>query len=1829
MAAKCYNTNDPGFQDLMRVYNNYYIVSNIVDQFQARTKSDGFPTTIQAAAIVRDMQAVPTVGMEDPVKAIENNLIKLGYAHRLNGQLMITQSPKNSRYTMNSVRKQNLNSAINYLHAFRIMPGMYEVVNYKNAVGIRINPTKVKDYVPANPAQNNLSLILNHLNKTIPNVSIQLVSVKEAKAIHDKIADWQKTDVDFDRVKSFYHNGTAYLIKGRVTDEIGVEEVLHPLVSAIRLENPELFNKLVNDGMVLFPALVQQIKDAYYGLRNFDETDMQVEFVSQILSRAAAGKFEKEGVDKTILDYINLFVDWFVQKIKEIADTFANAYDIDTDAKTATIKVKDLKSDLSYSKLAQAILTQGLVFDVDVSLDEKVRYNIQEDLRPYVKQQYDSATREQQEVLDAILYENPTQVDLMPGHIYLDQDGNEYISVTTKMKGKLSEEKEALNSMNLFFGNQVDSIVESMIAGKSFDEAMQEADKILEKTNKRREDLGLKPLTADQGLTRDQMEKVYDDIKAILDSEDQFQPGAIFIPQMIVSSPLQTYDKDDNLEYYGVAGSIDLLVINPDGTAEVIDIKASKNSVLFADGKLTDNYTKGYKQTGGIADGQTLSTQAQHGIQIGTYAAMLFALGVNVTRTRTIHVKLDVTGKEDLQSVNDLRVEGVVEHAINGNKANIAKIVNVPNNTRTIGENPLPGSEETKTESEARKEAAQDAKENPDNPALITALGEIIGDLELRRTQLERMLSEGKGFRGPKGRKTRETSILKLTILINAVREDVESYAMLNGTQLNAAVGRLVDFAMNDLSEFERYVQDPENINSPVFSSIILGYSKFLETYAGIEALGIKVNTTNQQRLLALKEKMANASRILDDAFIDFAAAFVTNTTLNKDLTEEDIRKMLAKTTDISLVSMAGESMGCSEDTLLSLIGKIYKAQKAKLLYDNESFAAEAREQGNALIAASRAAGIADADAYLFMFSKNADGKLNGRYVQKIGNGYWNYLYNLRAATRDEKGEPAKYIKTDNLKGKELDEAVAHNKKLYEAKKAYGRFRSAEDYDETGVIDGAYHRYSKEFKNARAMYSEYSGGRWRAKSGITSDQYAAYMNKYFRQAPPYLKPILSKKGEFTGAVEEVRGRYFVRNEYIEIRDDVTLPDGTSTVDSEYNTIMNPTDALGMARKAYYEWWVNEHENGSIGKLPRDIESSLVGKIPRIQKSFFNKIKDMDEGRGSAVLKAVGKFVNVFKLRTKVYPKVYVTDEAGDLIRTPPMFYNSDLKSDYRIEKLKEQIAELEEKHNNKQVGIKEYLAESKKLNSMLTAEEERVSPDDINTDMTQNMIAYRTMASNFEAMNAIEDTILAVKKVIDEREYVPAGGELSQKITAKGREMLTKSGEKSLSNVQSRLNNWLDMTFYNEGAFEKSVAEQVMSTVLKYTSLNYVAFNPFSALNNIVFGRVSNAIETAGGQFYDRRSMLRATKEANIALAGFVAGLGSKAAMMSGNTKYKDYKPQTKYEALAKYFKMIRKYESGEGRQGIPDVLSFGYWMQEGGEYLIQSKTGMALIMSEQVTNPSTGETMSVYDALDYDAATGNITVKDGFEFDNDKRAEMTRQIWGMNEYIHGNYAEEDKAVIQRWALGQLAMQFHKWVIPSFKARFKKGSFDERFGVYTEGRYRTVWNMLGYIWGAHGSIKERYKVANGALSETEMANVYKVLAEIGFLLTAIATYAIFAGLRDGTDDDDRELKRLLGALQQQSDRTQSEILTFVDPREYARILKNPIASSRSIGEFAEALVYSADYFFTPDSEDKYYVRGPRKGDPKVIKQWEDATPILRSIKKWKSLDTVETWYVKD
>ena len=266
-------------------------------------------------------------------------------------------------------------------------------------------------------------------------------------------------------------------------------------------------------------------------------------------------------------------------------------------------------------------------------------------------------------------------------------------------------------------------------------------------------------------------------------------------------------------------------------------------------------------------------------------------------------------------------------------------------------------------------------------------------------------------------------------------------------------------------------------------------------------------------------------------------------------------------------------------------------------------------------------------------------------------------------------------------------------------------------------------------------------------------------------------------------------------------------------------------------------------------------------------------------------------------------------------------------------------------------------------------------------------------------------------------------------------------------------------------------------------------------------------------------------------------------------------------------------------------------------------------------------------------------------------RYDVRNEIREVNKQIHGNYAYEDRMVIQTNALGQLAAQFHKWVVPAIKARYRREYFDENVG-WLEGRYLSMISFMGYAvthlgeinkWATNYKIKESSEESGEEGAAMKMLNVYRTLGEIGMMLTTLIVAQILASK---WDDDDEEysgtINRLENALIYQADRSFKEMVQFIPIlpagiRQIYQMFKSPIPSTRTLGELGEAasMTIRSAYFWWYYDEDEFwsdsdfvYQQKPRKGKSKIGKEWADAVPILYGLKRWEDFDRMKSFFIK-
>ena len=352
----------------------------------------------------------------------------------------------------------------------------------------------------------------------------------------------------------------------------------------------------------------------------------------------------------------------------------------------------------------------------------------------------------------------------------------------------------------------------------------------------------------------------------------------------------------------------------------------------------------------------------------------------------------------------------------------------------------------------------------------------------------------------------------------------------------------------------------------------------------------------------------------------------------------------------------------------------------------------------------------------------------------------------------------------------------------------------------------------------------------------------------------------------------------------------------------------------------------------------------------------------------------------------------------------------------------------------------------------------------------------------------------------------------------------------------------------------------------------------------------------------------------------------------------------------------------------VSKATEVGYVLQDAAEYNVQTKIGMAILMDTMIRNSETGDELSLYDAYRFNSDTKEVELLPGYDtiiekggkeraYTDEYRYDLRNKIREVNKQIHGNYAYEDRMVMQASSVGRLAAQFHKWVAPAIKARFRREYFDENLG-WMEGRYRSMFKLGRYVteqiakgefdarkWMS--TFKEQYDMESPqeeaqARAENVILNTYRTLGELGIMLMTLGLTYMLEGLLKDDDDDSEFEKRFENFLMYQADRTYKEMILFMPifPDSWTQLhqmFKSPIASTRTLGELGEALsltvrtpfayMTSSNGEFYGDSE-YVYQRRPKKGQLKVNKAWKDALPIIYSMQKWDNFIQERDFFIK-
>lgn len=1958
----CYNRDTAEYRTLQKKFKNNILIDILVEKWQGNNNTERVPTISEVKDYLNKSKSSFSLKKKDFKESILANLSRKKIISKYYGDYYVNTTNKETQVGDYKILKNNVAKSLSWLNFWGIPKESIVLEKTKNSYRLNIdeNIFTPSDILSESKIKNatHIPKILEHLNKMFPQVSYDVVSVKQAKDYYDQLPSWRKTEVPFDQIRSYIVDNKAKIIKGRVNADVAVEEVLHPFVSAIKEENSSLFDGLLKEAEKNYPELRQQIDDSYSDIRNFNSNDRKEELVTQALSR----HFNKEYEQQPTVGWKNKVREVLKFLIDVIKDLFKYA-----SGSTLDMKVGMINSKTNLSDIAKLLNTGDLQFTFqEETIQQAPKKRVNYSLSPKAERIYNNAMSKanplQQKIIQKLffksvqsetIYDDLTGAPFVTGSnvplVILDKKTHTYKnveapkqkwqSVTQSFKGFMLQKYTVEKGKTLqdiikdtgFKETEIKEVnpkewdLDNLLNSKNEDAVRLKKIFIPETRYELQRDLGndfdvlmeniLNKVPFEQVedqfkvLDKQQAKETYQDLQTNLAKE---MPGeeVIYLPQVVVANP-------DPM--HRIAGTIDILRIDKNGVLSIVDLKTSQNSVNNA-----DKYNKPYAVNHGSIlfdpsldlDKQiTISTRGQHGMQVGMYARILENMGFKVDRdySQTYHINLEYIGKEGSKKYIDKWIpEGFVLHPPSLNQDYTNKIL--PLNIDPLSVDQLnkikieTGDIEEELDSEILGPEENIEEElGEDWRVYYNGLIEYKGTLQRQKTILDSYDDRKKLMRS---KKEYIDQIDDATTAINIATEETGD--------ILPVYSKLLRNARDEALEFIEYVDDPDVVRNNDYVARVMNFQRYARGWYSLANIGkgeglsleqIKLQTELSRlfnEIMGVRDPngiVIKQGKITESIF-NFVEDLVHKETINPELKADKdlVEDLVRQGEDMGLIEYMTGDMSTAKDPMAQIMVKIWKRKRQQVLDAINTRAIEIKKSAHRVVTEQRKVGEKESWDWMYRFDK--DGEFSGSEVEKIGEQYHSLERKRYDDLSDEEGNWKFYIKTGEDKKELTDRDKKENIDLYNKKQKWKKFKRAEQVVDATVVDGDYHRYSPEFKKVRSQYEVprivtlQSGEQfvvYERRSDISNLAYTKFKVKYYDSAV-YERPVLDN-GVFKGVTISESGTW-PKNKYVEVRETSRKAElsgkKNDMLDKQYVKIMSaPTTPLEAAKQDFYKTYM-KHKEQLLTMIPSHQRNKMQGKSFAIMDTLSEHLQKSPNLFVAMWGETKSKIKSWFQPEnwTNVEARVQMMDDDGRMIDTLPIFYTGSPISEKAMSRLKEKRSANKADWDAKKITKKEYKERKNEINQQLKKLHDRPTKKQMSRDAPTNLLMFAGMAENYEIMSSIEDTMRAFQDTFSRRSYKDS----DYKVVAAMQEG-TKSAIKSTvglrgnSLMESRIKKWMNMTFYDNDKQTKRWYDHVSNFAIGLSSLTYVAFAPFGNFNNYMVGKLSNAIEAAGASFFCRECYLRAVKELNVkALPGVVIGLGATDAAfgMVGratgmkSSRYQEANPYSKYEALVNYFRMmddkadIRELTTstkGTGRKGLRERLSWGYALQDAAEWNVQTKVGMAILMSHKLENSKTGDQLNVYDAFTYDRTTGELTVKDGYDtlveyhtgnkrkWNDDARYDVRNYIREANKQIHGNYAYEDRMAMQSHALGQLLAQFHKWIAPVFKRRFRGAYYDENVG-WIEGRYRTLWSFMSHagevamgINKQPGSMKKKiwdfWREDTGSEDPMNKARIRKQnmmgnVMDVAVVLLSLQMATILDSLWDDDEDKTAMRKRLENAFIYQLRRQSSEFAFWypvVGMGEFFKMTKSPVASTRYMSELWEAVSLTvhmpfikAEAGLLPWQTDKkllkdkrlYYQVGNKKGQSKLFKQWGDVMPILKSINRYISHDTVKDFYVK-
>jgi hypothetical protein len=469
----------------------------------------------------------------------------------------------------------------------------------------------------------------------------------------------QDHPVDVSTIRGFVRDGIIYLVEGRATESIAIEEILHPFIESLFQDNRALFTGLFNKGKERYPELWKKIQGAYLESRSFIEVDRKKELVTRVLQQVLQEDISNpEKSFQELKSLLQRFFNWLSELMQEV-------FDIRTDG-NIMIQAYNLPTKISYEELSDIINTKNVQlstavadansYNTDGEMDNQELNNSKDRKLARVEEQMDIVRSvitdlKKAKGTDAKIATLEKVLINLNKYRQIIQNDEYTVSVTNLTGGGQIDNQETYNDFKEF-GTFIHFVLENV--QKMSVESNKKVTTILTRE--------MFDMLADNypgefnivNLDRDQMYDMSQEMISYL--QYYITSGYTLLPEISVVGK----DRNDR----NVVGRVDIMAIAPSGAIEIVDLKTKK---VYTNAQIGLMFNKPYpvattEQTDTAFSNTRRSVYDSWDTQLGIYERLYAQEGIPVGRKSV----LVLVYRGDMVDVTDINTPGQFQFEYSG-----------------------------------------------------------------------------------------------------------------------------------------------------------------------------------------------------------------------------------------------------------------------------------------------------------------------------------------------------------------------------------------------------------------------------------------------------------------------------------------------------------------------------------------------------------------------------------------------------------------------------------------------------------------------------------------------------------------------------------------------------------------------------------------------------------------------------------------------------------------------------------------------------------------------------------------------------------------------------------------------------------------------------------------------------------------------------------------------------------------------------------------------------------------------------------------------------------